>query len=250
MQKLFIGLFLLSCGLIATGVSVAHEASLNIPPGPHEHPDTTYIPAVKWNPPAYPVEDYTYSWGAGGGRSIDGPEGYYPRVRPFKSAITPHNPFKTDLGEINPAIIGRNEFDQCNPMAGNHTNPNSTSDACVGNLKCVEETEDGRILCPGRETEVILTDDDQAQCGSGSGVTTKCVPDQQQSPGQPPCIADMKWHSSTKVFHTIPVEVGDNHELKWYNKAGNNLPQWQWSDGPRKRCFFQHACYLNKTPEH
>ena len=28
MQKLFIGLFLLSCGLIATGVSVAHEASL------------------------------------------------------------------------------------------------------------------------------------------------------------------------------------------------------------------------------
>ena len=68
MQRLLVYLLLASGGLIVTGRSVAHENILNYPAGPHEHEDTTYIPAHKWNPPAYPVEEYTYSWTGGGGR--------------------------------------------------------------------------------------------------------------------------------------------------------------------------------------
>ncbi|MBI2520149.1 MAG: hypothetical protein HYV97_07020 [Bdellovibrio sp.] len=219
MKNLFMYLVLLSCGFIGANVTVAHDLA-NHPDHHVVAGDTVYKAPVHWNPPEYPLGTGFLA------PTINHPSGYYPPVQPFKGPITPFNPEKTDIGNYDFSIMADQwhgqEYSQCNP---------NVEHACPGGHECVEENVDGNYLCPGRPSQVSVTDLDEIQCGSGSGITTKCG----TGPQSTPCIADSRWRPNSKIFST---------STPWDDLAGGT-GHWTPQDGPHRLCYFEHNCILS-----
>ncbi|HAZ13518.1 MAG: hypothetical protein A2X86_13385 [Bdellovibrionales bacterium GWA2_49_15] len=223
MKRLFIYLVLLSCGLVVTSVCMGHPGNNHLMSGGAPYHvnagDTKYKQPVHSDPAGF----------IDGGVAMDAPEGFHSPVQPFKGPIIPFNRYVTGVGDYDVAapthfakshIFGQ-EGHQCNP---NEDHP------CPGNLECVEENVDGEYLCPGRPNQVVLTETDEIQCGSGSGSSPKCG----TGPQGNTCIADSRWRPSAKNFST---------SSPWSDLGGGPAP-WTAADGPHKLCYFEHDCIL------